>query len=138
MCVLKAFSSSQSFRSFSKATKIPVYSCVEKGDALSPGGKSLAAEYRISFDVSDKEWDDFPGQVEDATAFLSKWEAELISFTSDFEPEEMILDFPLYSRLSESIINQNDYLPKQLITLAGRLGLCIGMSIYQQDRIAEL
>jgi hypothetical protein len=105
---------------------------------LNPKSRALLDEYRISFDVSDKDWDDFPGQVEDAIAFLSKWAEELASFSSEFELEEMILDFPLYSRLNDRIINQNDYLPRQLITLAGRLGLCIGMSIYQQDRIADL
>jgi len=138
MCVLKAFSNSKSFKGFAATTPIPVFSIFEKGETLNPKSKSLLNEFRISFDVSDKDWDDFPGQVSDAITFLSMWETDLRTLIAEFEPEELILDFPLYSRLNENIINQNDYLPKELIILAGRLGICIGMSIYQQDRIAEL
>ncbi len=43
------------------------------------------------------------------------------------------LDFPLWSRLSDEIINQNDNLPRELIALAGELGLGIQMSIYAAD-----
>jgi len=138
MCVLHAFSDSKSFKGFAKTTAIPLYSCLDKGEVLNPKSRALARENRISFDVSEKDWDDFPGQVADAIAFLTKWETDLSKLITDFEPEDVTLDFPLYSRLNDRIINQNDYLPKELVILAGRLGLCIGMSIYQQDRIAEL
>ncbi|MBK8792862.1 MAG: hypothetical protein IPN59_06810 [Holophaga sp.] len=117
---------------------MPVFSCFDKGDVFNPKRGTTYDENRISFDVSDKDWDDFPGQVEDAIAFLSKWESELTELNTKFSPEEMILDFPLYSRLDGNIINQNDYLPKELITLAGRLGLCIGMSIYDKDHVDDL
>jgi len=138
MCVLKAFSNSRSFKGFAETTAMPVYSCLDKGEVLNPKTRSLTEENRISFDVSEKEWNDFPGQVADAIAFLTKWETDLNKLIADFEPEDVTLDFPLYSRLNDRIINQNDYLPKELIILAGRLGLCIGMSIYQEDRIADL
>jgi len=138
MCILKAFSQSTSFKRFADSTPNARIFLFHKGDFCNPESEETYDDFRISFDVSNKEWDDFPGQTEDVIAFLSKWEPDLHQFISAYEPTEMILDFPLYSRLNDNIINQNDYLPKELIALAGRLGLCIGMSIYQEDRIVEL
>lgn len=138
MCVLKASSSTRSFKKFAEATPIPVYSSMEKGQIKNQDSATAWSEYRISFDVSDRDWDDFPGQVEDALRFLNQWESELQRFISDFEPDEILLDFPLYSRLGEEIANQNDYLPSDLIKVAGRIGVGIGMSIYAKDAVDDL
>ena len=43
------------------------------------------------------------------------------------------LDFPIYSRLNDEIVNQNDHLPRKLINLAGKLNIGIEMSIYSPD-----
>ena len=138
MCVLKAFSSTQSFKKFAEATPVPIYSLMEKGQIKNQGAATTYSEHRISFDVSDRDWDDLPGQVEDAVRFLNQWESELQTFISEFKPDEVLLDFPLYSRISEEIVNQNDYLPSELIKVAGRLGVGIGMSIYVRDAVDDL
>lgn len=138
MCVLKAFSSTRSFKKFADTTAIPVFSSMEKGQTKNQDAATTYGEYRISFDVSDREWDDLPGQVEDAVCFLNQWESELQSLISEFEPDEIVLDFPMYTRLGEEIANQNDYLPSDLIKIAGRLGLSIGISIYAKDAFDDL
>ena len=137
MCVLKAYSADRSFKKFEETTSIPVYSRVEKGEIRNQERGTCFNEFRISFDVSERDWDDFPGQVEDATAFLKRWEESLAKFCEEFRPDEFILDFPLYSRLTQEIVNQNDYLPRELIRLAGRLGLGIGISTYSRDAFED-
>ena len=137
MCILKAFSRIHSFKQFAQATTMPVYSCVDKGEVRNEKRGTVHEEFRISFDVSEREWDDFPGQVEDAIRFLERWLPSLEKFKSEYRPDDLLLDFPLYSRLDSGVVNQNDTLPAGLITLAGRLGMSIGMSIYSKDAFED-
>lgn len=83
--------------------------------------------------MSDKDWDDFKGQVADAIAFLAVNELELSKLITSHDGVDAYLDFPLYSRLDQNIVNQNDHLPRGLIILAGRLALGIEMAIYDRD-----
>lgn len=53
-------------------------------------------------------------------------------FLSNSNVSAANLDFPIYSRLNENIINQNDKFPKELIILAGKLSLGIELSIYSR------
>ena len=131
MCVLKVYSDTDSFKSFEKTTKIPVYSSYDKGE--SKGKSQVRTDYKISFDVSEKEWDDFEGQVEDTIFFLTQHFDELEKFFKTHSITTAYLDFPLYSRLYGDIVNQNDHLPKELIQLAGKLSLGIEMAIYSKD-----
>jgi hypothetical protein len=87
----------------------------------------------ISLDVSDKEWDDFPGQAVDAISFLSIHHDELMKLLCNIEDVSACLDFPICSRLNSEIVNQNDYIPRELVSLAGKLNLEIGMSQYSKD-----
>lgn len=109
---------------------------MEKGEVRGRSG-AIHKEYRISFDVSKKEWDDIQGQIQDAIAFLSTWEAELITLIASHDAIDAYLDFPLYSRLDGNIVNQNDHLPKGLIALAGRIGLGIEMALYDKSAFRE-
>jgi len=136
MCVLKLFSDTTSFKSFAEFTAMPVYSCMEKGDLSGKTG-TVRKKHRISFDVSQKEWDDIQGQIEDAIAFLAKWEAELIALITSHDATDAYLDFPLYSRLNGNIVNQNDHLPKALVVLAGRIGLGIEMALYDKSAFLD-
>jgi hypothetical protein len=131
MCVLKIYSDTNSFKGFLENTKIPVYSCLDKGEALT--SKQLCEEYRISFDVSDKEWDDFEGQVRDAILFLETLNAQIKKLFSTYSITDAYLDFPLWSRLDENIVNQNDHIPRELVKLAGELNIGIEMAIYAQN-----
>ena len=136
MCILKVYSDTESFVAFAETTKIPVFSKYEKGDIKNKTKNLKWNDYRISFDVSDKDWDKLSDQIKDAIYFLDKYFDELESLLSNPNIKFASLDFPIYSRLDENIVNQNDELPKELIILAGKLSLGIEMSIYSRDAFA--
>lgn len=129
MCFLKVYSDTDSFKLFEKTTKIPVYSLYDKDEQQKKG----RTDYKISFDVSDKDWDDFEGQIKDTILFLTKHYDELEELFKTHNITTAYLDFPIYSRLYGDIVNQNDHLPKELIVLAGKLSLGIEMAIYSKD-----
>jgi hypothetical protein len=133
MCILKVNSDNSSFNSFSSTTNIPVYSTSEKGDYKNKTKKITFENYKISFNISEKEWDDFEGQTRDAIIFLEKHFEELKILFSTHNVTNAFLDFPVYSRLDENIVNQNEHLPKELIILAGKLSLGIEMAFYSKD-----
>ena len=133
MCILKILSDSHSFFAFAAETDIPIVSCKAKGELRNSSGDETYQSHRISLDVSDRDWDDFPGQVSDAILFLSRWEGDLINLMSSHHATEAYLDFPINSRLNDNIANQNDHLPRELIVLCGRIGLGIEMAIYSRD-----
>ena len=136
MCFLKLFNEEKSFKDLSGNCSIPIYSIFDKGERRNR--HSNFNEYKITFDVSDEEWSNFPAQTEDAIRFLEKYYSELEDIILKYKVEDAYLDFPIYSRLSEEIVNQNDHLPKELITLAGRLGLGIEMAIYSETAIDDV
>jgi hypothetical protein len=133
MCVLKVYSDDISFKSFATTTNISVYSTYEKGDYKNEIKKIVREDYGISFDISDRDWDDLKGHIEDTILFLEKHFKELEILLSTHKISDAYLDFPIYSRLDENIVNQNDHLPKELIVLAGKLSLGIEMAIYSKD-----
>ena len=133
MCVLKVYSDDNSFKSFATTTNISVYSTYEKGDYKNEIKKIVREDYGISIDVSDRDCDDLKGQIEDTILFLEKHFKELEILLSTHKISDAYLDFSIYSRLDENIVNQNDHLPKELIVLAGKLSLGIEMAIYSKD-----
>ena len=118
---------------FEKTGEVPVYSIQEKGDCRSKKKNEVFSSYRISFDVSDREWDEFPAQVDDAINFLSTNFNSLEKLILNHDIDDAYLDFPLYSRLNGDIVNQNDHLPRELIALAGKLNIGIEMGIYSTN-----
>ena len=82
MFILKIYSDSHSFAAFAAITSIPIYSTWVKGDVRRRSTGETHTSNRISFDISGRDWDDFPGQVADAIAFLQRWELELIQHGS--------------------------------------------------------
>ena len=131
MCVLKIHSHKKSFKKFCETTNIPVFSVFDKGEVRSK--TRICESFVVSFDVSDAEWDSFSEQVDDAIKFLTVNFRDLKQLLSETLDADGYLDFPIYSRLNDTIANQNDHLPKKLINLAGKLNLGIEMSMYSAD-----
>lgn len=138
MCILKVSSKTYSFQHFADATQVPVCSVREKGEFRSSKETEKYAEFGISLVVSDADWDAFPDQVIDAIEFLEMHFVELKKLVEDSEVEHAFLDFPIYSRLNDDIINQNDHLPRKLVSLAGKLNLGIEMSIYSEAAFDDI
>jgi len=132
MCVLKVFSEEGSFKKYLEKTVLPKPRCHDKGEIY---GKRIIDIFKISFSVSDKEWNDFYGQVEDAKIFLRKYKMEIIELLNMHNISNAFLDFPIESRFTHNgndndIVVQSDHLPRELISLAGELNLGIEMTIY--------
>ena len=133
MCILKVYSETSSFKEFAKSSPIPVYSVFDKGEFRNKSETRKAINYTISFVASDRDWDEFPEQVKDTIIFLETNGAALEALLSTHEIKGAYLDFPIYSRLNDHIVNQNDHLPSKLVSLAGKLNLGIEMSMYANE-----
>ena len=129
MCVLRVYSENDSFKEFAGKTIMPVYVCFDKGEER---GKRIISCFDIRFTVSEKEWDDFNGQVEDAILYLKKYKYEFSKLQKKHDISNAYLDFPLWSKLNKKIVGQFEYIPKELITLAGELNIGIEISIYSK------
>lgn len=130
MCVLRVYSETDSFAEFLKDSALRPYDVWEKGDM------SVRREpheyYGFKCAVSDREWTDLDGQVEDALAFLRRYEVELRKLRETHTIcDEMQLDFPYECRLGkQGIAIQGNYLPAEFLLLAGQLGIGVALSHY--------
>jgi|SRR5918911_420384 hypothetical protein len=80
--------------------------------------------------VSEASGDDFAQQVQDAAGFLRKHKEELARLIKFAGLEDARLDFGV-SRKSGFL--RSSYLPPELLTLAGEVGVGIEISIYGED-----
>jgi len=90
--------------------------------------------------VSERDWTDLAGQIEDAHAFLRMHEQKLRSLKTTHELTDIRLDFPYSCRLDDQIFLQCDYLPPEFLKLAGDLGVGIELSHYppsEEDEDSE-
>jgi hypothetical protein len=138
MCVLKIISESTSFRPYAATTTLPIFSTHDANEIRRKSTGETFGVYRISFDVSEKDWDDFPGQVRDAIGFLTQHASAIRSLVESHPVSDAFLDFPLWSRLDGNIINQNDRLPSELIALCTQAGIGIEMSLYDRAAFQRL
>ncbi len=81
--------------------------------------------------------DDFPGQVEDAIAFLSLHAISIRELVNSHNVSDAFLDFPIWSRLYGNIANQNDRLPRELISLCASAGIGVEMALHSRDNTQE-
>ena len=137
MCFLKIFSSTTSFKQVSALKDLPVYSLHDKGEIRKKRTGEVYKQNRVSLNVSEAEWDCFPQQVSDAVDFLTRFDDPLRKLLNSSDDIDAFLDFPIWSRLSSEIVNQNDHLPKELIKLCGSLGIGIEMALYSLDAFED-
>jgi hypothetical protein len=130
MCVLHVTSETTSFAVFLRDTGFPAYKSHEKGEVSAIGKRKPYENYGFSSDVSECDWNNLAGQIEDANAFLRMHERNLRNLLSSHEIADIRLDFPYSCRLGENTFMQCDYLPPELLKLAGDLGIGIELSHY--------
>ena len=70
--------------------------------------------------------------------FLKTHRDTLSKLFEAIDVADSVLDFPLWSRLSDEVVMQCERFPKELIRLAGELGISIEMSIYQSEAFEQL
>jgi hypothetical protein len=137
MCVLHVTSETNSFSEFLRETGFPVYKSYEKGEIPTIGKQRPYDDYGFSSAVSEREWNDFEGQIEDAKTFLITHEKTIRALLSTHDVSDIRFDFPYYCRLDEHIFMQSDYLPPEFLKIAGELKIGIELSLYPPTDEAE-
>jgi len=130
MCVLHVISKTKSFKNYSEKTSIPTYKVVDKNDLKNTSKNKKWGIYRISFSVSNKEWNKFHLQIKDSIKFLKEHKKSLKYLFLKYEVDHAYLDFPIDSRLDKNVLVQNDYIPYELNKLCGDLKISINLSYY--------
>ena len=130
MCVLRVTSETTSFAAFLRDTGFPAYQSHEKDEISTTGKRKPYDDYGFSSSVSECDWNNLAGQIEDANAFLRTHERTLRKLLSSHDITDIRLDFPYSCRLDEHIFMQCDYLPSDFLKLAGDLGIGIELSHY--------
>jgi hypothetical protein len=140
MCVLRAGGPEFDVDAFLSTSSFKVTRVHRKGEprfVTKPDGPRRERS-GFNVDVSAKEWSDLPGQIDDAKAFLSENEAELLRLRSSPGVEGVQLDFPMDLRIgTKNIAVQSDRLPADILLAAGRLGVDIVMTIYPRPGESE-
>lgn len=130
MCVLHVESKSTSFTVFLEKSELEAYRAHCKGDQRDFGKRLPYEDYGFSSIVSEKEWDDFEGQINDALAYLKKHYSDLKRLIQTHTIDDIRFDLPYWSRLESGVIVQCDFLPPEFLKLAGELGIGIELSLY--------
>lgn len=131
MCFWRAESDHTSFKAFAAESQMPVYSCYDRGEASHRAGRSHE-EFRVSFDVSDAEWETVGPQAADAVAFLREWKAEIQRLCRTHRVSALALDFAVFSCLYGDTGEQCETYPAELISLMGELNVELRMSVYDR------
>lgn len=133
MCVLRVSSARSSFSVFLSDTIFPCYQSHEKGDRHHIRKPTFRADFGFSCNVSRRKWTDFEGQVTDAIRFLVTNSVELDRLLANCDVDDIRLDFPVESQLSDHVLGQYDYLPPELVRLCAQHGIGIELSQYARD-----
>lgn len=134
-CVLRAKGEDFRVDEFLQQTSLIPCHTYRKGQPKSPSQKhgKVWSSSGLNINVSDAEFSDLQGQIQDAIVFLKKHKQAVKKLCQYDGVEDVRLDFGSVQR--EKAIIQFEYFPPALITLAGRLGLGIEISFYPSTEI---
>jgi len=126
-CVLRASGTNFDVDEFLKTSSLDALTVFHRGEAQRRG--SVATQHRtsqagMSVHVSQREFSDLRGQIEDAVKFLEDNDQELKRLRDFPGLERMDLDFPVEDR---DVVFQSDAFPPRLLSLLGalRIGLVV-------------
>ena len=128
--VLRAYGADFDVDAFLVGCTLPVCTVKCRGEPVLPASQPGGRRHQwsgVHMSVSDADFSKFPRQVAEATAFL-RAEAEQVRRLCQWPGvEEVTLDFGVERR---DVAVQCDFLPPELVRLAGSLGLGIELSQY--------
>ena len=133
MCVLRAGGVDFDVDAFLATSSLKAIGVRRRGELRLASNPDGPRHERSGFtaDVSVKEWNDLPGEIEDAKAFLAEHGTELLRLRSFPGVGGLELDFPVHLRIgTNQIVVQSDRLPADLLLAAGRVGVDIVITIY--------
>jgi hypothetical protein len=129
-CILRITGTNLDPDSLQRAMGLRPYQTTHKGERRFPTStrnKSVFETSGLFFNVSDAEFQEFDLQIQDAIQFL-RANAQALSAIKQFKDiENAFLDFGIEWR---NVAVQGDYMPPELLQLAGSLGLGIVLSHY--------
>ncbi|GFE58738.1 DUF4279 domain-containing protein [Geobacter sp. AOG1] len=138
-CVFRVFGDNLEIDALLEKLNMEPYRLWRKGEPRNwrfPEGKKSECS-GACFTASDAEMWEFPIQVEETTEFLKMHEKDIKTIVA-FPNAEAALDFGI--ELKRDFLNC-DYLPPELLRLAGNLGIGIELSHYapteEEDQIEE-
>jgi hypothetical protein len=128
--VLRAYGTDFEPDRFCSESGLEPCAIIRRGEPVLPKARPEGKNHErsgINIVLSDAEFDEFPRQVEETTAYLEAHRDELIRLHDFPGIEDVTIDFGIARR---DVIVQCDYLPPALVRLAGELGLGIEISQY--------
>jgi len=128
-CVFRVYGDDLEIDALMKKLKMEPYRLWRKGEPRywkNPEGKKSDCS-GACFDASEAEMTEFPVQVEDAINFLKRNQKDIEAIVAFPGVEEAALDFGI--ALKRDTLNC-DYLPTELLRLAGNLNVAIELSHY--------
>ena len=131
MCILRLSSKSTSFKSILENTNLPLISVYDAGEYRDLKKTRLCENNQATLEVSDKDWNDIEGQIEDAIGFFEQNKIDIQKLFKLISDLSAGLDFPINSKLDGNIVTHGIIYPNQLTKLAGNLNIDIGMTMYE-------
>lgn len=98
-----------------------------KGQVTPRARRHPATQSGFNLSVSEAEFSDAEGQIEDARAFLARYERELAHLKGFPGVEDIVLDFPIEDR---DVASQADFFPSDLLGQMGALGIGLEVTRY--------
>jgi len=129
-CVLRIFGTDLDPEALLAATGLVAYRVDRKGQTGVLKNRGPFAKSAVHIDVSDADFSDLPGQVRDATEFLSGHEAPIRAAVGFPGVETVTLDFPVEHA---DVSVDCKYLNPDFLSLVGKLMVGIEISIYPES-----
>jgi hypothetical protein len=135
--VLRAYGTDFDVDEFLTACTLPVCALKRRGEPVCPSSQPNGRRHECSglhMLVSDAGFKEFAQQTVDATVFLQANSEQIRRLCAFPGVEDVTLDFGIARR--EAAL-QCDYLPPELVRIAGSLGLGIELSQYPPEPVAS-
>ena len=132
-CGLSIIGTHLDIDTFVKKTKISGFSKSYKGDDISKANPRKRKYSFVSITISEADFDDINGQINDTIIFLNKYKGNLKHITTTPEIEYATISFGLDSVIDEEHLTQSFYFPLELIKICAELGISIETTLYKND-----
>jgi hypothetical protein len=125
-CVLRAAGRDFDVDAFLAGSTLKPLIVYQRGQERFPGSK-IEERSGMNVSVSEREFSDLAGQIEDAIQFLAENANELTRLRAHTGVERVELDFPVVDR---DVAAQSDVFPAALLSEMGNLQIALIVSRY--------
>jgi hypothetical protein len=126
-CILRVGGASLSVDDLARSSTLKPYRIDRKGELARIRSRGMNSRSAAHFLVSGREFDDLPGQISEAIAFLGTHGGAIRDLVAFPGVDGAVLDFGADWR---DVAVQTDRFPAELLRLAGSLGLDLEITHY--------